>query len=200
MFAENLEGKWLVVNKSNVYSDPSVYIIEFLNNKISYYNFDELLFEENYETKGTGIFVKNVKKYNLKILDFNLINIDFYSEDGLMLFFTSKLIKLNTHIIKESNAIDIVNQKFRINDDNFSNLIVFNKLLVYPEIFNLGDHQVGNYIKLEKFINLYFVVIYFEEYRQKAIPIREYDGSNLILYGLDYLNPNLEFIAEKISL
>ena len=91
----------------------------------------------------------------------------------------------------------MVNYRFKIYDENFSNFIAFNKLLINSDLFNLGNYQVGNYIKLEKFSNTYFIVIYFDQYKQKVIPIKSFDGENLTLYGLDYINPYLEFIAKK---
>ena len=92
MYAQNIKGKWLAINNFGVYSDPSIYILEILDNKIAHYDFDEILFEENYKLSGSNINIKNIRRYNFESLDLNLIKMDFYDEDGLTLVFSLKFI------------------------------------------------------------------------------------------------------------
>lgn len=200
--SQTQSNHWLRLNLNPyTYISPEIGIISFDNNALYINEFDKLVVtipledDEFYEKNPnkTKVTFHEKKKY----MD---VSFSGYTEDGDFDITTSSYIKLtptNTSGLNEKEIEDITKSSFTGIFNHKTMTLKFNHEFV-DDIPHLHNRKIlGNSIRLEKYLDYYFVSFYVDQRRANIIPVYKIETDLITLYGRD--ETNSFFTLNKVS-
>ena len=205
--SQELKGKWLMMKDGDTYSVPTIPILEFTNNTINFYDFDEPDYEINqntYVVKGDYIEIKrNAKeeKERFEFLEENVLkiyhNVIYNERDTVLPSFYVRVLPTKTTLKKEEIEEDIYSGNF----NNKKIEIKFRRKIEGYLAEVKKESKSLNYLKNEFFIekldDTFVVSSYGNGKRELILLIDEVDSESIILSG--FIKKPYRFKLNKIA-
>ena len=185
-FAQNIEGKWILISNGDTYMVPKINLFEFKKGKLFLSDSEKVLQTNNYNVVGNEIFIENNSFGNYKFINENRFTI--YKNDEK----DTKRNLILDFVRLEATKTDLTEseiEKLTFESKEFDILIGFNVELQKPFLLEQLKEKATKKMKLKRIDSTLFICNYEAGELDSMIPIKEVNREFIEIYGFSRKEP-----------
>ncbi len=179
--SQDIHGKWLATKNGDLYSHPSILILEFDKDSLKMYEFDEPGYSGKFKIIADSLLID----------EYNWGKLAFFDKDRFTLFFhgtyNGKKSVLSQDFVrllateKKISKFEIEKLSFAFEHNEDTVKIIFD---LDEKFKGITDNEKENFF-LEEIDNTLFLTFYFQGKRENALAISKANEEYIELYAFD---------------